>query len=91
MTRRLYVPIEYHHYSPHPVILGLRRCPPCREGAEVEMLRDMFGTDSGWQTLSVCEQRPVRWGFGCTLRPIVEVEGRVASYLPRDSWHPVGS
>ena len=90
-TRRLLVPIDYNYYSPDRVVVGLRRCPPHNAGEEASVLRTIAAAEDGWQTLAVCDQRPIRWGRGCILRPVVEIAGSVAADLPRDCWHPVGA
>jgi hypothetical protein len=91
MSRRLYVPIDYHHYSPHPVIVGVRRCPPFVLRGESDVLHALADAEPGWQTLALCDQRPIRWGLGNTLRVVACLAGNVAEGLPRDAWHPVGS
>jgi hypothetical protein len=90
-TRRMFVPVTYYHASPHAVVVGLRRCPPYRAGDEAAVLRAIAEEGDGWQALSLCHQKPVRWGRGCVLRPVLEIAGSVARDLPRDVWHPVGS
>lgn len=52
------------------------------------MLAEMHAEQPGWQTLAVCEQQPVRWGRGCSLRVVVETPGSIADDIPRDLWNP---
>jgi len=88
VKRRLYVPIDYHHYSPHRVIVGLRRCPPHERFAEAGVLRAIAEASPGWQSLAVCAQHPNRWGKGWGLSMVAELDGLPGDAVPVDAWNP---
>ena len=84
-----YVRIPYYYYSPHAVVLGLRRAPTIRSGDEAELLASMVERNDGWQTLSYCRLEAVSgWirGRGCAITPILTVPGSLDHELPDDVW-----
>ena len=85
--RTIMVPIDYHHYSPHRIIIGIRRCPTHQAGGEADILSRMAEDNPGWSTLAVCAQEPRGWRNGWKLSVIAETIGSVADDLPLDYWN----
>lgn len=88
-SRTLLVPVEYYHYSPHPVIIGIRRAVPTRLHDEATILHRIAAESPGWQTLAFAEQAPVGWTRRNALRVCATLDGPPAGTVPHDPvWNP---
>ena len=86
--RTLLVPVDYYHYSPHPVIIGIRRAVITHDAGELDALARVMEDSPGWQTLAVAEQAPVGWTKRNALRVRQSIAGAVAPNVPHDYWNP---
>jgi len=75
MTRRkLLVPI-WCDVEPVRLIVGVRNCPPHYRNTIGDILATMHANEPGWDSLSVCDQYPARFGKTVTLRSVLTMEG----------------
>lgn len=86
--RTLLVPVDYYHYAPHPVIIGIRRAIVPAGRRDKEVLADLLRESPGWQTLAVADQTPVGWSKRNALRVRAAIVGSVAANVPHDHWNP---
>ena len=73
--RRLLVPVWCDTVEPVRLIVGVRTCPPHYRHTIANMLAAMHADCPGWDTLSVCDQYPARFGKTVTLRSAYDMPG----------------
>jgi hypothetical protein len=85
--RTILVPVPYHNYDPHNVIIGIRPADYYDVRQPGRILEQLHHASPGWASLVLCSQHPVSFRRANTLRPIASMAGAPEPVDPvRQDW-----
>lgn len=88
MTRSVLIPVQYDHYNPYAIIIGIRPAPAYESRYPQHLLRRLHADMPGWATLALATQEPVRFSRHNQLRIVASQAGSAVESAPAKGWRP---
>lgn len=85
-VRNLLVRIPYYNYEPNRIIVGIRPAGVHDVREPGRVIEELHARQHGWATLALCEQNPVGFWRGNTLRTIATMPGTAAPVEDVQGW-----